>query len=47
MYNSFSLAVGSPSPTVALVLYDMENAPHVLLLIHKTLSGPTAVVLDT
>lgn len=45
--NRFTVAVGSFSQMVASVLHDMENAPHVLVLIYKPLSGPTAVVHDT
>lgn len=45
--NSFNVAVSSHSQMAALVLRDMENTPHVLVLIHKIFPGPTAVVPDT
>lgn len=41
------MAAGSFSQMVASELHDMEKAPHVLVLIHKILPGPTAVVHDT
>lgn len=45
--NRYTVAAGSFSQMVASELHDMENAPHVLVLIDKILPGPTAVVHDT